>query len=180
MSHSSRTGPRAGPVLFLALWLGMAPPLGMPAGAQPRRPRVADAILGVRVGSSLADARRAIASVDPRAVNGESGGEEIEQDRDEPPGARKEMWSFRGTRFRWLLLKVDSRDRVVWVTASLRPSREIPFGRLGDLTIAARSTNSQAIWNVRRAAGNYRLVSRGLKGKATVVSLISLALPPVE
>lgn len=156
----SETGPRPGPVLFLlALTL---------AGCSTSRPprHVRDSILGVRIGTDLEEAREKLsrlAETEPRD----------EADEEREPG-KKEAWILKGTEFKSVALKTDRSAKVVWVTGFVRPGREIPFARLGDLNAALRSTDAVAIWNVADARGRYRLVAKGQNGKARVVYLLSL------
>ena len=84
------------------------------------------------------------------------------------------VWSLQSTEFRSVVVAFGERDRVVWITGFVRPGREIPFEKLGDLSIA-RTTDSSAIWNVGSRNGGYQLVARGRQGRATVVSLLSFA-----
>jgi hypothetical protein len=134
---------------------------------------VRDSILGIRIGSTLAEAS---ARLDPVAVRKGGEAEEEEQEREE---GRKKAWTLKRTEYRSVALKVNHADRVVWITGFVRPGREIPFSRLGDLSIA-RATDSIAIWNVRTPEGSYRLVARGQRRRASVISLLSLAVRPIE
>lgn len=88
-------------------------------------------------------------------------------------------WTLKGTEYRSVALKIDDADRVVWITGFVRPGREIPFSRLGDLS-TARATDSIAIWNVATTAGGYRLVARGEHRRARVISILSLAGSPAR
>lgn len=151
----------------LLLSIGLALPLALLANAARARPnpRVADSVLGVRTGMSLDEARARLGRLGTPAG------------RDTREGGRKEAWTLRGTDYGSIALKTNSQGRVVWVTGFLRPGREIPFSELGDLSHAARATQSQAIWNVASPAGGYRLVAKGQSGKASVTSLLSLTPP---
>jgi hypothetical protein len=168
-----RAGPLAGPVrlfCFLSLVL-LPPPLGAEAGGG--QPRVRDSILGIRIGSSLAEAS---ARLDPLAFREGREGEEEEREREE---GRKKAWTLKRTEYQSVALKVNDTDRVVWITGFLRPGKEIPFSRLGDLSLA-RATDSIVIWNVPTPEGGYRLVARGRGRRATVISLLSLAVAPID
>ena len=147
--------------LFL---LGFTPD---PAG---NRPRGLDSILGIRVGSSFEEAR---ARFDPRAVRQLRGLEEDE--KSEREGGRTKAWTLKDSEYGSVALKMNEAEKVVWITGFLRPGREIPFSALGDLATAARVTDSLVVWNVATPSGNYRLVGKGEKGRARVVSLLSLA-----
>lgn len=169
-----RTGRLAGPVrLFCLLPLVLSTSLPGLEGAGNRH-RVRDSILGIRVGSSLADARTRLAAL---AVRQESEPEESEE-RERGEG-RTKAWMLKGTEYRSIALNANDADRIVWITGFVRPGREIPFSKLGDLS-AARANDSIAIWNVATPEGSYRLVARGQRRRARVISLLSLASAPIE
>jgi hypothetical protein len=90
------------------------------------------------------------------------------------------MWSLRATNYASVALQTDREGRVVWVTGFVRPEKAIPFAKLGNLSLATTVTDSRATWNVATPEGGYRLIARGQKGKALVISLLSLATPPVQ
>ncbi len=166
-----RTGRLAGPVrLFCLLPLVLSTSLPGLESAGSRR-RVRDSILGIRVGSSLADARTRLAAL---AVRQESEPEESEE-RERGEG-RTLAWTLKGTEYRSIALKANDADRVLWITGFVRPGKEIRFSRLGDLS-AARANDSIAIWNVATPEGGYRLIARGGARKARVISLLSLSSP---
>jgi len=129
---------------------------------------ITDSILGVSIGTSLDDAHRKLERL------GTSGGHPTRR------GGRKEAWTLKKTDFTSLALQTDAKGHVVWVTGFLRPGKEIRFSKLGDLSLAIRNKESQAIWNVETQEGGYRLVAKGANGKARVIYLLSLAVPPVQ
>ncbi len=100
-----------------------------------------DSILGVRLGSSLEDARRRL---DPLAVRLPGESREDEKEEKERGEGRKKAWTLKSTEYQSVALKANDADRVVWITGFLRPGKEIPFSRLGDLSLA-RATDSVAI-----------------------------------
>jgi hypothetical protein len=51
---------------------------------------------------------------------------------------------------------------------------------LGNLTTATVATETRAVWNVPTRSGGYRVIAKGENGRARVVSILSLASPPVE
>lgn len=131
-------------------------------------PAIVETLAGIGIGTSLDDARAKLAQI------GTGGGRET---RD---GGRKEAWTLRETDFVSLAFKTNKSGRIVWVSAFVRPDREIAFAKLGDPAKATTLTKSQAIWNVRSASGGYRLVAKGMEGKASVVYLLSLDFPEVQ
>lgn len=126
--------------------------------------KVLDSILGVRVGSSLAEAHEKLKDL------GTFGGRATRE------GGRKEAWTLKDGEFSSVAYKTDAAGRIVWVTGFVRPGKEIPFSKIGDLARAAASDETEAAWNVEAHGGarSYRLVAKGPKGKARVVYLLSL------
>ena len=149
-----------------------------PAAAQAARPaRVWNSILGVRVGSTLNEARAKLRKLGTRGVENDSKKDGHAEEGEEREGGRKEVWNLKRGAFGYVVFKTDYEGRVTWVSGFVRPGREIPFSTLGDLTAASGKSDSQIFWNVPNEAGGYRLVAKGPAGKARVVYLFTLALP---
>lgn len=142
--------------------------LSSPIAAQKGSVQTVDAFLGVRIGTDLNDARNALAKF------GTGGG------RDTRDGGRKEAWTLEGTDYSTLAFKTDGRGKVVWVSAFVRPTKEVQFSKLGEAKAAAVITDSEAIWNVKNPNTTYRLVAKGANGKAQVIYLLSLEVPEVK
>ena len=100
--------------------------------------------------------------------------------RDTRDGGRKEAWTLKETDFTTLAFKSNGAGRIVWISAFVRPGKEVSFAKLGDLAKATAVTTSQAIWNVGSSRTGYRLVAKGADGKASVVYLLSLEFPEVQ
>jgi hypothetical protein len=127
-----------------------------------KRPKVVDSILGIRIGSSLEDVHKRLKSL------GTVGGRETRE------GGRKEAWTLKKTQFTSIAYKTNDEGHVVWLTGFVRPGKEIPFSKFGDLAQATRRNSSEVVWNVETPEGGYRLVAKGPAGKARVVYLLSL------
>ena len=174
-----RGGGRPGRALrafLLLLPLAIACPRWTPRaaaqkGAQKKGARVTDAILGVRLGSTLEEAREKLKGLVKAGGEGEGEGEH--------EGGRKEAWELKKTAFASIAYQTDEAGRVQWVTGFVRPGREIPFSTLGDLSLATHKSEQAVIWNVQRPEGNLRLIARGSGWKARVVQVLSLKAPRV-
>ena len=178
-----RTGSQVGPVrLFLFLLVLLAASVGSAQKVQ--RARIPDSILGVGIGSSLDQAHAKLDRL--RTRNEHSPHEESEQEEareeqeQEREGGRKEAWALRATNYATVALQADREGRVVWITGFVRPGKEISFARLGNLSAATVATDKKAVWNVTTPRGGYRVIAKGQNGRARVVSILSLASPPVE
>ena len=134
----------------------------------PTAPTVVEKLEGIGIGTSIDEAQSKLKQI------GTGGG------RDTRDGGRKEAWTLRETDFASLAFKSNKAGRIVWVSAFVRPGRELSFAKLGDPAKATTFTNSQAIWNVGSANGGYRLVAKGAEGKASVVYLLSLDFPEIK
>ena len=134
----------------------------------PTTPTAVETLAGIGIGTSLDEAHSKLRQI------GAGGG------RDTRDGGRKEAWTLRETDFASLAFKTNKAGRIVWVSAFVRPGREVSFAKLGDPAKATTFTSSQAIWNVGSASGGYRVVAKGAEGKASVVYLLSLDFPEVE
>ncbi len=172
LSQTRQAGPLAGPVLpfLFLLVLAFASPIAF--GQKAEQTRVIDSILGVGIGTSLEQAH---AKLDRLRRKSRESRAEREEENDEREGGRKEAWALKATNYSTVALQADREGHVVWITGFVRPGKEIPFAKLGDLSLAAGVTDSRAIWNVVTPTGSYRLVAKGQNGKARVMSLVSLA-----
>lgn len=138
------------------------------SGAQERgRVRVTDSVAGVRLGMELEEVHKKLEKIGTRGQR-----DEREEERDE--GGRKEAWTLRKTPFSAVAYQSDARGRVKWVTGFVRPGKEIPFSKLGDLAHASSKSAQGAVWNVETAEGSFRLIVKGAQSKAQVVQLLSL------
>lgn len=140
--------------------------LAVPCLAQERS--TATTIEGIGIGTSLEEAHAVLTRI------GSGGG------RDTRDHGRKESWTLRETDFTNLAFKTNGKGKVVWISAFVRPGKEIAFEKFGDQSKATMLSQSEAIWNVGSAQGGYRLVVKGDKGKASVVYMLSLARPEIQ
>lgn len=154
-----RACPRVGRLPVLVLYLCFATDVTGGTGSA----RMTDSILGVKIGTSVEQARALLTR------HGAGGG------RNTREGGRKEAWTLEDSPFASVAFKTNRQGKVLWLTGFLRLGQEIPFTALGDPSRAVRLNESQAIWNVALPEGGYRLVAKGREGKAGVVYLISLA-----
>ncbi len=128
-----------------------------------KRARVSDSILGVKVGDELKKVHAKLKSLGTVAG------------RDTREGGRKEVWTFKKTDFVSLAYETDREGRIEWLTAFVRPGREIPFPKLGDLARAQSKSDSHAKWRVEEKDGEgYVLMAKGVGGKAGVVQFFAL------
>jgi hypothetical protein len=123
---------------------------------------------GIGIGTGLEDARTILGRI------GTGGG------RDTREGGRKEAWTLKETEFATIAFKTNGAGRIVWISAFVRAGKEVPFTKFGDTAKATSLSTSQAIWNVGNARSGYRLVAKGMEGKANVVYLLALDFPEMQ
>jgi hypothetical protein len=129
------------------------------AASPPPAEATVEAILGIQIGTPLADARKTLAPL------GRS-------DTRESAASTKEVWHLDGTGFEWIALKADAKGRVVWITGHRRAGREIPFDAIG--LAPGVATDSIAIWHVNGEFQSERLTLRGANRRAQVVTLLEV------
>ncbi len=95
-----------------------------------------------------------------------------DEDSDE---GHQEAWKLRGTPYATLALASDDKGHVLWITGFARPGKELPFAQLGDTKQTAALSPSFAVWNVIIPHKSYRVVARGKGGKASVITMLTLA-----
>src|SRR5215210_2866666 len=113
------------------------------AAAQGEKPKAVDSILGVRVGAKIEEAHEKLKDL------GTWGGRATDE------GGRKEAWTLKETEFTSVAYKTNAAGRVVWITGFVRPGKEIPFDKLGDLTRATGKDMNEAVWDVETQGGGY-------------------------
>ena len=138
------------------------------ATAYAQETAVTRSLEGIGIGTSLEEARSILGRI------GTGGG------RDTREGGRKEAWTLRETEFTTIAFKSNGAGRIVWISAFVRPGKEVPFTKLGDPAKATSLSKAQVIWNIGSARGGYRLVAKGTEGKANVVYLLALDFPEIE
>ena len=149
------------------------------AHARDEHVQVKDSILGVRIGATLEETRKKLRKLGKLGSDDARGEREAEV-REPRAGRLKEAWALKKTEYATIAYSTDKDGRIRWVTGFVRQGREIPFASLGDLAQTTRKSDTEAVWNVRTPEGGYRLVAKGGGGRARVVYLLSLSVPPIE
>lgn len=127
-----------------------------------------NSLSGIGIGTSLEEARSILSRI------GTGGG------RATRDGGRKEAWTLKETEFVSIAFKTNGEGRVVWISAFVRPGKEVPFTKFGDPAKATSSSKSLVIWNIGNERTGYRLVAKGTEEKAAVVYLLALNLPEIQ
>jgi hypothetical protein len=131
-------------------------------------------ILGVKVDSSL-DAAHAIldslcdSAHRPKEEAGEA--ERVEHEH-------KVFWQLAKSDFSSLLVKTDDKERITYILGSLRPGKEIPFDKIGELEKAPLLSDKVVAWDVVRPDKSLlRVVARGTERKASSITVFIVKRP---
>jgi hypothetical protein len=127
-------------------------------------------ILGVGIGTSMEQAHE---KLDPLRIE-TSGPRESAREKGDREEGDREVWRLKETEYQWIVVWAKE-EKILQLSASLRPDQFKPFDQIGDLKRAATNTESIAMWNVMRPiGGNFRLVAKGPARRASTIYMLSL------
>ena len=159
-----------------------SPSLRTPLRLAPFKERLAAAksvkvetdILGVTLDSSLDAAHAVLDSLCDSAHRPKEDAGEAE--RGEPE--HKVFWQLAKSNFSSLLVKTDDKERITYILGSLRPGKEIPFDKIGELEKAPLLTDKVVAWDVVKPDNSLlRVVARGAERKASSITLFVVKRP---
>lgn len=154
-------------------------PLQTPLKLAPFKERLAAAksvkvktdILGVKVDSSL-DAAHAI--LDSLCDSAHRPKEETGEGEHE----HKVFWQLAKSDFSSLLVKTDDRERITYILGSLRPGKEIPFDKIGELEKAPLLSDKVVAWDAVKPDNLLlRVVAQGVEWKASSITVFIVKRP---
>jgi hypothetical protein len=132
-------------------------------------------ILGVKVDSSLDAAHAILDSLCDSAHRPKEDAGEAEPGEHE----HKVFWQLAKSDFSSLLVKTDDKERITYILGSLRPGKEIPFNKIGELEKAPLLTDKFVAWDVVRPDNSLlRVVARGAERKASSITVFVVKRPP--
>ena len=131
-------------------------------------------ILGVKVGSSLDAAHAVLDSLcDPAHRPKEEAGEAERGEHE-----HKVFWQLAKSDFSSLLVKTDDKERITYILGSLRPGKEIPFDKIGELEKAPLLSDKVVAWDVVKPDNLLlRVVVRGAERKASSITVFIVKRP---
>ena len=159
-----------------------SPPLQTPLKLAPFKERLAVAksvkvktdILGVKVGSSLDAAHAILDSLCDSAHRPKEEAGEAERGEHE----HKVFWQLAKSDFSSLLVKTDDRERITYILGSLRPGKEIPFDKIGELEKAPLLSDKVVAWDVVKPDNLLlRVVAQGVERKASSITVFIVKRP---
>jgi hypothetical protein len=152
--------------------------------------KVLSSVLGVHLDMSVKEAHakldRLSDSAHPpkeEAEEEESGGsadvkKEKESEAENIP--RKILWQLKGTDYSAIFVKSGEKGRLIYIQALLRPGKEIPFTKLGELKKAPIHDSRTVAWDVLRPKQPlFRVVGNGNDEKASAITIFIVKRPDV-
>jgi hypothetical protein len=131
--------------------------------------KVQTAILGIELDSTLESARSKLDSLGhPMAGPLDEGGEVAKRSE----GEHKVSWQLAKTEYGSVFVKADEKERITYIVAYLRPGKEMPFDKIGQLEKAPVLTDRVVAWDVLRPNRPLiRVVARGSERKANSITM---------
>ena len=163
-----------------------SPSLSAPSKLAPFKERLAaaqsvnvqTAILGIELDSTLDSAHSKLDSLGqltPRPVD------EVSEAAERSEGERKVSWQLEKTDYGSVFVKADEKGRITYIAAYLRPGKEMPFDKIGQLEKAPILTHRVVAWDVVRPNRPLiRVVARGSERKANSITMFIVKRPRTD
>ena len=139
---------------------------------------VQTAILGIELDSTLESAHSKLDSLGPPSARPPDGADGA-RDRDE--GEHKISWQLAKTDYASIFVKADEKNRINYIAGYLRPRKEMPFDKIGQLEKAPVLSDHVVAWDVVRPNRPLiRVVARGSGRKANSITMFIVKRPRAE
>ena len=140
--------------------------------------KVQTAILGIELDSTLESAHSKLDSLgQPTARHVEGANEAASQTE----GEHKVSWQLAKTDYSSVFVKADEKERITYIAAYLRPGKEMPFDKIGQLEKAPVLTDRVVAWDVVRPNRPLiRVVARGSERKANSITMFIVKRPRAD
>jgi hypothetical protein len=137
--------------------------------------KVQTSILGIELDSTLESAHTKLDSLgDPSARSLDGPDEAAERSE----GEHKVSWQLAKTDYGSVFAKADDKERITYIGAYLRPGKEMPFDKIGELEKAPVLTDRVVAWDVVRPNRPLiRVVARGSDRKANSITMFIVKRP---
>ena len=175
--------------LFAVGWLNWDASASAPSPSPSKRPKLAPfkerlaaaqsvkvqtAILGIELDSTLESAHSKLDSLGDAARRPKEKVDDVEPDERE----RKVLWQLAKTDYGSVFVKADEKERITYIAAYLRPGKEMPFDKIGQLEKAPVLTDRVVAWDVVRPNRPLiRVVARGSERKANSITMFIVKRP---
>lgn len=133
--------------------------------------KVQTAILGIELDSTLESAHTKLDSLGHTMASavGEAGEVAKSSERE-----HKVSWQLAKTDYGSLFVKADEKERITYIAAFLRPGKEMPFDKIGQLEKAPVLTDRVVAWDVLRPDRHLFALSRVGRSEKRTLSRCSL------
>jgi hypothetical protein len=136
--------------------------------------KVMSNVLGVELGMNLKQAHSKLDKLSDHA-------HPPKEETGEEEGGGKVLWQLAGTNYSAVFIKADEKERILSITAILRPGKEIPFEKIGEVKKAPIQDGSTVVWDVMRAKQPlFRVMAKGTEHKANTIQLFVVERPEAE
>ena len=152
--------------------------------------KVLSSVLGVHLGMSVKEAHAKLDRLSEpahppkeEAEEEESGGsadvkEEKKSEAENIP--RKILWQLKTTDYSAIFVKSGEKGRLIYIQALLRPGKEIPFTKLGELKKAPIHDSRTVAWDVLRPNKPlFRVLGNGNEQKASAITIFVVKRPDI-
>jgi hypothetical protein len=140
--------------------------------------KVQTAILGIEPDSTLESAHSKLDSLGhptARPVD------EVDEAAKRSEGEHKVSWQLAKTDYGSVFVKADEKERITYIAAYLRPGKEMPFDKIGQLEKAPVLTDRVVAWDVVRPNRPLiRVVARGSERKANSITMFIVKRPRTD
>jgi hypothetical protein len=160
-----------------------SPSLSKPPKLAPFKERLAAAqsvkvqtvILGIELDSTLESAHSKLDSLGQPTIGPV---DEVNQTDERSEDERKVSWQLAKTDYGSVFVKADEKERITYIAAYLRPGKEMPFDKIGQLEKAPVLTDRLVAWDVVRPNRPLiRVVARGSERKANSITMFIVKRP---
>jgi hypothetical protein len=140
--------------------------------------KVQTAILGIELDSTLESAHCKLDSLgQSMARPADEGGDVAKRSERE----HKVSWQLTKTDYGSVFVKADEKERITYIAAYLRPGKEMPFDKIGELEKAPVLTDRVVAWDVVRPNRPLiRVVARGSERKANSITMFIVKRPRTD
>jgi hypothetical protein len=140
--------------------------------------KVQTAILGIELDSTLDSAHSKLDSLGRPMARPVDEGVDVAK-RSE--GEHKVSWQLAKTDYGSVFVKADEKERITYIAAYLRPGKEMPFDKIGQLEKAPVLTGRVVAWDVVRPNRSLiRVVARGSERKANSITIFIVKRPRTD
>lgn len=140
--------------------------------------KVQTAILGIELDSTLKNAHSKLDSLGHSTARPL---DEADEAAKRSEGEHTVSWQLVKTDYGSVSVKADEKGRITYIAAYLRPGKEMPFDKIGQLEKAPVLTDRVVAWDVVRPSRPLiRVVARGSERKADSITMFIVKRPHTD